>query len=433
MDLDRLVEEAAQEMKKCAKCGACRSVCPVFDAENQVEKFAARGKLSLFESVHDAEIPISKKFRSVIDNCLLCLACVKNCSSGVRADKIILAARALAVAQKGQAPVKAAVYRGVLASPAATHSLFKQAARFQHLALKKVPEKSGLRLRFPFNGADLSIPAFQQTTFREILPEQILQASPADSVLLMTGCSVNHLMPQIGHAAVRILKRLNVDIIIPKDQGCCGAPVEAGGDWKTLDKIARQNLSLLSRHPDCKIITLCASGGYMLKKKYPELFARDEEWGLTSRSIAEQTYDISEYLAVFHRERLKQILNKTGAALTYHDPCHLIRGQQIFSEPRELLNMTLEDPLRQMSRPDRCCGSAGSYGPAHLKNYRHILADKIRDIETTRVHRIATGCPACIIALKDGLERAGYPEDHYEVKHTVEFLAEALTPNLQKP
>ncbi|WP_022669308.1 (Fe-S)-binding protein [Desulfospira joergensenii] len=429
MNIDRLVQEAAQEMKKCAKCGACRSVCPVFDSENRVEKYAARGKLSLFESVYDAQAGISKQFKSVLNNCLLCLACVKNCSSGVQIDKIIIAARALAMVKTGQSPVKAVIYRGILSNPGTSNFIFKKAAWVQDLAFKKIPETSGLHYRFPFDNSDRYIPSFQARTFRESLPEHIGQDPPGERIVLFTGCAVNHLMPQIGHAAVRVLKKLRVGIIIPVDQGCCGAPVETGGDIETISKIAKQNIDVLSRYPDCKIITLCASGGFMLKKKYPQLLCNHEKWAGESLDIAGRTLDISEYLIRYHENALKKMTGKKSQdPITYHDPCHLVRGQNIASEPRKLLNMVVQDSFREMDRPDRCCGSGGSYGVTHLNNYHKILAEKIDSIQMTCSRRIATGCPACIIALKDGLEKFGSKKVNSEVRHTIEYLAENLFP-----
>ena len=257
-----------------------------------------------------------------------------------------------------------------------------------------------------------------------MVPAELISTNEKEKIILFTGCSVNHLMPDIGYAAIRILKRLNISLIIPKLQGCCGAPVEASGDLVSYHKIIKQNLGPLSYPQKYKIITLCASGGYMLKKKYPEFFKHHKQYP-QAKQVAESTYDISEFLAKFYYTALKKILTKKIKNLTYHDPCHLVRGQDIVTEPRALLSLITDDFV-EMEKPDKCCGSGGSYNLDHKTNYDKMLTQKILSIRRTQTQNVATGCPACIIALKDGLENLDITQQSVTVKHPIEFMADVL-------
>jgi len=96
-----LAAVVAAELAKCAKCGQCTSVCPVY-AQKNAEAYCARGKLILARSLSHQTLSPSPELREMLDNCLLCLACVKNCGSAVRLDKVVMAARQVLVLEQGQ-------------------------------------------------------------------------------------------------------------------------------------------------------------------------------------------------------------------------------------------------------------------------------------------------------------------------------------------
>lgn len=154
--LDPLKEIA----EKCVRCGICQSVCPVF-AELQREAAVARGKVSLIKKLFSEGIRYSPKLSTYLLQCLGCGACSENCPNGVRADELILAARALMVEKKGLSLPKWVIFRKILNSVYLLPALLKTGSLLQGLILKKIPKESGLHLRFslPYLDKDRLIPS----------------------------------------------------------------------------------------------------------------------------------------------------------------------------------------------------------------------------------------------------------------------------------
>lgn len=108
--------------------------------------------------------------------------------------------------------------------------------------------------------------------------------------------------------------------------------------------------------------------------------------------------------------------------VTYHDPCHLNRGQGINKEPRDILRSIPDLEFIEMKKPDRCCGMAGSFYLVHPDLSGQIGEKKTADIAQTHADTVVTGCPACRLQLTSGVMNAGITEN---VMHTVQILAES--------
>ncbi len=417
----------ATQLQKCAKCGECRSVCPVF-AELQRERYVARGKLALVEALAAGELPPSDPLREALNQCLLCLSCVARCGSGVPVDRIIKAARAEVVIERGLPLPKRLVF-GLLASGRGMLNLALQSGSLlQPILFRRIPESSGLRRRFPLPLIDKEryIPHLARHPFRTGVPEILPAADSKDTVVFFTGCFTNYIHTQTAEAVVEVLNRLGVTVIIPKDQTCCGAPVEASGDVETALRLARRNLDVLStgQSGNKKVVVPCASGGYMLKHVYAHLLAGDPIYRRKAEALAARTLDISEYLVrhIGIGTIARHVKAPLQEGVTYHDPCHLNRGQDIRDEPRVLLRLACPE-FMEMAEPGRCCGSGGIYGITHRDTSNRILARKIANVLETPARIVATGCPGCIIQVTDGLHQRGAP---LTARHTIELLARSM-------
>jgi glycolate oxidase iron-sulfur subunit len=291
----------------------------------------------------------------------------------------------------------------------------------------RLPKTSGLRRRFPVPKVDKDqvVPRLAARSFRSRHDAYYPAGDDTQTVILFTGCSANYVFPKIAEATLWILGRLGRSVQIPADQMCCGAPAECHGDQDTVFELARKNLNALAeKYPQAPNIVVCSSGGYMFKRMYPGLFPPGEESRMAA-DLAERTYDISEYLV--HKVGIDvlgaQITNPVQISTTYHDPCHLNRGQGVYAEPRKLLEMACPDSFVPLRDAGRCCGLGGTYGLNHRDMSKAILKHKVRAIEESGAEQIATGCPACMIQIQDGVSRAGL---RVGVKHTVEVMAEAM-------
>ena len=421
-----LADIVAAELAKCAKCGQCASVCPIY-AQKNAESYCARGKLILARSLADQTLPATPAIREMLDNCLVCLACVKNCGSAVRLDKVVMAARRLLVLEQGQPFVKALALRAMLPHPKLMNAAMKGGRLMQPLAFASLPETSGLRRRFPIPGIaeDQPIPPIASPPFIERVPEYSASAEGPESgqVSYFYGCAANYLLPSVGEAVMYVLGRFGKGVFVPRGQGCCGAPAAVNGEKEVVRALARMNLDILSRN-DRTVITSCGSGGLMLGHEYAECLGPEDPHHQNALSVGKRVRDICEYLVreIGLDALAAKIVRKIDGIVTYHDPCHLARGVGVSKEPMRILSL-ITDGFKEMPEADRCCGSGGAYGFTHWETSRAILERKIGNARAVGAKVIATGCPACIMQLSGG---AGSLKSGITVCHTVELLAWAM-------
>ena len=201
------------------------------------------------------------------------------------------------------------------------------------------------------------------------------------------------------------------------EHNCCGLPPYSYGDLVVARDLARQNLTIFDNLEADFLVTECASCSSFLKK-YAELLETDPEWAPAAQQFAATVRDFTEILPDLSLPHPSHLSDRT---VTYHDPCHLVRGQQITEEPRRLLTDFAGLQLREMVEADWCCGAAGSYNIAHPKMSLQILERKIRRAQDTDAEVIATACPACIIQLTYGMRQTN---DSRPVRHIAELIAE---------
>ena len=416
------LEDYREEIEQCVKCGACRAHCPVFGAENR-EGRVARGKIALSQAVLDGEIGLEEKVLEDLSQCLLCGSCCAQCPNKVPTEEIVAAARLRVAEQKGLSSF-GKLLTGVLKRPKLMNLLARTGGRFSSLLFKKLPENSGLRLRFPvpYLEQGRTIPPIVAKPFRDRHPE-IIQGEPGQpTIAFFTGCGINFMYPDIGETFLDVLKFMGVTVIIPKDQGCCGLPAVSAGAGETIEQLADQNLIALTRHKVDHIVTACASCNAGLGKIYADL-------GDDFQEISEKTEDIFVFLA---RHGLPEKLAALPKAekrtrVTYHDPCHL-RTRGITKEPREILKSLPQVDYVEMAEAGTCCGLGGTYSVYHYENSKKIGAKKAESIDTSGAEIVATDCPGCIMQLQDSINHSGGAQ---RSMHILELLAEAL-PKLEK-
>jgi len=415
------------ELQKCVKCGECRSVCPIFSVK-QREPAVARGKLALIEAAAEGDLAPGPEFHDIVNDCLLCLACVEHCGGGVRVDRIVTAARAELAEACGRPWLQRLLRRVMTANRRLIRRLLPGGSRMQAVLFSRIPETSGMRRRFPLPLVDRSrfVPTLAGHPFRERVAETLSAQRPRATVVFFTGCLTNYSYTSLAQAVVDVLNRLGVSVIIPKGQVCCGAPIEAGGDFDLARRLARRNLRELKRFdPACKVVVCCASGGRMLKRVYPRLLAEDRRWRAAAEELASRTLDIAEYLTqqIGIPALESRIRQPSPVRTTYHDPCHLNRGQGVRAAPRALLSLACGDNFVEMPDAHTCCGSGGTYGVTHRDTANRILASKVDGIVASGAGQVATGCPGCMVQLQDGVLQKGLKT---RICHTIEILARAM-------
>src|SRR5262249_54490828 len=144
---------------------------------------------------------------------------------------------------------------------------------------------------------------------------------------LFTGCVMNSMLGSINKATVRLLNAAGYEVIVPENQICCGALANHAGLRRTAMEMAAKNLQAFPLREIDAIIINAAGCGAMLKE-YPVLV---EDAGLFSSKVK----DISEFLV--STRIVDRLTVQQRGRVGYDDPCHLVHGQRVRSEPRRLL------------------------------------------------------------------------------------------------
>jgi glycolate oxidase iron-sulfur subunit len=419
--------ELQRELDRCMKCGFCMSVCPVYNAE-KTEGGVARGKITIAEAVIAGDLALEDQ--EVIDtlfDCLVCKSCMQACPSGVQFDRIMLDLRAAIVKKKGLPWLKAAIFTG-LKSPLLLDGAMKVGAFLQGLVFREDLRLRAISPRSPFAilgqnaGFDENrlLPAPTTSPLRERVPHIIPAPDSKTRVAFFTGCSFHYFYPQTGLDLIAVLTENHVEVVVPKDQQCCGTPVLVHGDVESARTLARRNLDAMDRSGAEYIVTGCGSCGSAWQHEFARMLGHDPVYGPKVAYWSARTYDISTFLTkvIEYRKPLGQV----DAVVTYHDSCHLKKSMKVFREPRAILSDIPGVIFKEMAKPDACCGSGGSYGLTHPATSSSIAEAKATDAAATGASTIATGCPACMMQLLDSTHRFGSKQ---RVRHYISLLADA--------
>ena len=384
------------DIAKCVRCGACTAVCPSFCADRR-ESRSPRGRMALIEAVLDGKLRVSDVYKDRLATCAGCLACESACASGVPFSRIIQAAKEQAVRETGPGIV-ASVVSSALKHPVLMRSLAWLAPVALHYSGEAVRGKKV---------------SDRETGHRETGRRGDKGSKKRGRVAFFPGCAVNYFQPDIGQAVRTVLETLGYEVVIPSGLACCGRPYLSLGDRSAAEDLARKNAGILSSLDAEVIVTACASCGLTFKKDYPALLAPSGGQGV-------RVLDIHEFL---DGKLDGAVLGPVQERVTWHDPCHLGRGQGLAKTARGVLRAVPGLELAEMQEPDRCCGFGGVMRMSHPSLSGEIGGKKARDIMTTGARRVVTGCPGCRMQIADSLRRAGSPAS---VVHTVQVLAEAL-------
>jgi len=416
-----------EELDKCMKCGNCMAVCPVYGAD-KIESSVTRSKIAVAEAILAGELELDDpQVSEMLFNCLVCKSCMTNCPTKVNFDRIMLALRAALVRKNGLPWLKRMIF-STLKHPRLFDAGLRVGAALQPLVFRGEKGGKAISPRSPFGQAGAAIgfdgerqmPGLTVTPLRDRVPEVVKVASAKMKVAFFTGDSLNYFYPDAGMDLIEVLSANDIEVHIPKSQSCCGVPVLVHGDVDTVRALARNNLDTFDQTGCEYLITGCGSCGGAWQHDYTELMAADPVYGPRAEYWAQRTYDISTFLT--RVIKLRPPRGRVDRVVTYHDSCHLKKTMKVFAEPREILKGIPGITFKEMSAPDACCGSGGSYVLSHYETSSAIGRKKAEDINRTAADTVSVGCPACMMQLLDNVHRAGGQQ---EVVHYISLLAES--------
>jgi len=410
------IQEVIHELSKCVKCGRCLAECPTYLATKR-EGLSARGKLALLEAEVSGEADLARRMKDLLSHCLQCGACAEGCASGVHADELIQAGRALAVQDRGIAGIQGLLARDVMKRGPLTRT----AIRSRKLFLKNVPPESGLHFRFPLPGLDPDrwLPSLAPRPFLDNIPAAHESSGKGPRVALFAGCVANYLHPDTARAAVSILEAAGAQVHIPRIQVCCGKPAFGAGDMETAVSLARKNLAAFNPNEYDYLVAFCATCSEQLKSYH--LLEGIEAPGTWKYRIR----DLSEFLVFLDDLNTgPEAGEEKPVRVFYHDPCHLRRKQGIYKEPRILLKSLPGVELVGEDLPPACCGYGGLFNLWHYDLSREIFQKRVDAFIPLDPDVIVTSCSGCLLQFEDNIHRLGLRQ---KISSLAEFIASRVS------
>lgn len=402
--------EAIERALDCVHCGLCLSSCPTYRATGR-EQSSPRGRIYLFRSAAEGRLPLD----AIADEaglCLGCRACETACPSGVQFGRLLELVRAelsdSGLPASSTARIERFALRSVIPEPRRLRLLFDLLSAFQGVRLDRL-----FRRWLPGRLGELLalLPPVPARRLRLGLPERIpAEGARRGTVALFTGCVMSELFADVNAATARVLARNGFDVVVPRDQGCCGALHAHAGDEPTARKLGRANAGVFG---DVTAVVVNSAGCGAALRELPNWI------GERGSDLAGRVRDVCEFL---DEVGMRELPGRVEARVCYDDPCHLVHGQGVDAAPRRLLGAIPGVTLVEHAEASACCGAAGTYNLVQPGMSRSVRDRKLDALAAAAPDVVATGNPGCLMQLRAGVRERGLPA---RVVHPVVLLDEA--------
>lgn len=418
------------ELLNCMRCGFCLPTCPTYIESGYKESHSPRGRIALMKAVVDGLIEPDEDFEKSLNQCLGCRACEPVCPSGVNYGHLLEEARDIINQNKKHSlpvrTVRKAVFNGLFPHQNRMRSLTGFLGFYQRSGLQKVARATGVMKLFPESLATMEkvlpkVPTMKELKNRpEFLPAE---APKTKRVAFFSGCLMDTMFLETNNATMKLLQLAGCEIVIPKDQNCCGALHGHSGEKDGSKELAKKNIKAFEDLDADYIITNAGGCGAFLID-YDHLLKDDPEWKERAIAFKNKIKDISQilYEVDFHK---KVELKLPYQVITYQDSCHLRNVMKTAAAPRTLLEAIEGSQFVEMKDADRCCGSAGIYNIVESEMSMLILDYKMEQTKATHAQTVVTANPGCLLQMKLGIEREGL-SDKMRAVHIVDLLMEAV-------
>jgi glycolate oxidase iron-sulfur subunit len=414
-----LHQPSEDQYLNCIRCGLCLAVCPTY-REYLSETASPRGRVALVRKGLEGELELSPNLIEQMYACFDCMACNDLCPVGIRPANLALDMRDMQE-QLRPSKWKKTLFEGLIPLPGRMEAATWPLRLYERLGLRRLVYALGLRKLLPGKIRDLEamLPHLPQRPLRQVLPEVTeTNGETRYRVGFFLGCAQSLMFAEESAASVRVLARNGCTVVTPKETVCCGMPALGYGRPDLVREQARYNIELFEKAEVEVVITDCATCGSTLKD-YGQMLADDPAWAEQAAAFSHKVRDVSEFLMSIPLEKPQ---GRVEARVTYHDPCHLRRGQGVWMQPRELLQMINGLEFVELPEADWCCGSAGTHLITHYETSLKVLKRKTDNLASTRANYIASGCPGCQMQLNAGVRKQGLD---VQVVHPIALLDRA--------
>ena len=401
----------------CVHCGFCLPTCASYRVLAS-EMDSPRGRIHALRAIEAGELELDATVASHFDTCLGCFACVTACPSGVRYDQLIEHTRPKLI-NAGQRSAWQTSFRRlllqVLPYPGRLRALLQPLRAYAGTPLQALARRTGLTRLFgpEIEAMERLLPPLAAEAFSDQLP----QINPATGesrgrVALLLGCVQRCFDPSVSTATVKVLQANGFDVVIPPDQGCCGAVSHHQGELELTRQLAADLVgSMNGIEGPLDAVLVAASGCGHTMKAYDELLN-------TTVCFRAPVLDVQEFLAERGLSKaFRARLQPLATVVAMHDACHMIHGQGIQAQPRQLLRAIPGLQLREASEAGVCCGSAGIYNLVQYEEAAELGRIKADDLSSTGAELVASANIGCTLQLRRHLDGRA------SVHHPMELLA----------
>lgn len=411
---------------QCVHCGFCLSTCPSYRVIGK-EMDSPRGRIYLMNAINKGEARLDETTASHFDSCLGCLACVSTCPSGVKYDQLISAVRPQVERNQPRNPWEKflrTIIFNLFPYPNRLSIFLPLLWLYQVSGLQALVRKTGILKLMPRIASMESIlPKINLKSIGKKYPYTIpAEGEKRYRVGVVLGCVQRLFFDPVNEATVRVLTANGCEIVIPQTQGCCGALPAHQGQENQAQSFARQMINSFKSSEVDYVIINAAGCGHTLKE-YHHILADDPQYLPLAQEFVSKVRDVNEFLAEIGLNTPLSSITDDEIAIVYQDACHLLHGQKISVQPRQLLqkipNVRLKEPLDAAL----CCGSAGVYNLLQPDVGNELGQQKVTNLLNTGAKIIVSPNPGCALQIKKHLQLQG---ETIEIMHPMEMLDLAI-------
>ncbi len=376
------IKKLESMIRSCSGIGDCREayrysvgrmqVCPAYEHSPKFDAYSARGRLRILIGLLEGHIEPSKKLAELFYLCTTCGSCHIICHGSYH-ECIDLFVNNFIDHVKVWEAIRADLFELGLAMP-------------RHTELMDSINKN-------------NNPYFEPHEDRIKWLEGRKFPETAENLFFM-GCTEPYRMPELIKTIFKVLDKIGVDYtIFHPNEVCCGSIALRIGDLKTATELAKKNIEAIEKTGAKRVLVHCAGCYKTLKVDYPNI---------VNKELPFEVVHITEYLEQLLKEGKLKLQKEVQEKITYHDPCHLGRGTEVYDAPRNLLKAVPGLELVEFERIREnswCCGAGGGLKSSFPEKAIEIATDRLKEAEKIGVKKIASVCPFCEMNLAQAVEQ----------------------------
>jgi glycolate oxidase iron-sulfur subunit len=380
----------------------------------------------MMRAIADDRLEMSKTFADEMYFCLGCLACQTACPAGVNYATLFEHARA-EIERVGilntpkRTHIRTWTLNRLFTSPTRLHLLGRFMYLYQASGLQTFIRKSGLLKLLPKSLRELEplTPTIQKQFTQALFDSKANPKKPRFRVGVLSGCVQDIAFSQVNADTMYVLQQNGCEVILPKQQVCCGSLHAHNGELSTAKDLARKNIEAFdAENLDAIIVNAGGCGSHIMHIDH--LLADDPIYAKRAIVWSQKVKDIHAFLVEIGFRKPKS--NGGVTSVTYHASCHLSHGQKVNAQPREILKAIPGIQLTELAEAEWCCGSAGIYNITQPEMSMNLLDRKMGHIKKTGATVVATANPGCMVQLNHGTQRCAVD---VQIEHPITLLANA--------